>query len=306
VRGLAAFVMRGRSQAAMGATVPALLALLLPLLSIISSAVVALVTLRKGAVDGLAVGAISAVASALLAYLVLGSPAPVTGFLLLLWLPVWLLGLLLRGSRSLALAVQVSLAFGLLLVVTLYVRLGDPQSQWAEMLRPLAEGFVQSGLLKEPEGQTLVQTMALWLTGIFAAGFYLQLVLALFLARAWQAQLYNPGGFGAELRELRAHWGLGLLSLPLLAWAWMQGAAAPALVRDLALLVLPLWLVQGLAMAHGLVAQARLHGGWLAALYLLLIIAAPQSLMLMALAGLVDVFLDLRGRLGVRGDPGDP
>jgi hypothetical protein len=297
--------MRGRSQAAMGATVSALLALLVPLLSIVSSAVVALVTLRKGASDGLAVGAISAAASALLAYLVLGTPAPVTGFLLLLWLPVWLLGLLLRGSRSLALAVQVALGFGLLLVAVLYLRLGDPQTQWVVILRPLAEGFVKSGLLNEPEAHTFVQSMAVWLTGIFAAGFYLQLVLALFLARAWQAQLYNPGGFGTELRKLRAHWGLGVVALPLLAWAWLQGAAAPALVRDLALLMLPLWLLQGLALAHGVVAQTRLHGGWLAALYLLLIIAAPQSLMLVTLAGLADVFLDLRGRLRARSELGD-
>ena len=43
--GLASFSMRGRSQAAMAATVLAMLALLVPLLSILSSAVIALVTL---------------------------------------------------------------------------------------------------------------------------------------------------------------------------------------------------------------------------------------------------------------------
>ena len=53
--GLASFVMRGRSQAAMAATVLAILALRVPLLSILSSAVVAFVTLRKGLADGLMV-----------------------------------------------------------------------------------------------------------------------------------------------------------------------------------------------------------------------------------------------------------
>ena len=114
--GLASFAMRGRSQAAMAATGLAMLALVVPLLSILSSAVVALVTMRKGLGDGLMVGAISSLASGLLAHLLLGSPLPVVGFMLVLWLPAWALGAVLRTTRSLGLVVQLALGFSLMLI----------------------------------------------------------------------------------------------------------------------------------------------------------------------------------------------
>ena len=53
MRFLASMAMRGRSQAVMAATVLAILALPLPPLSILSAAVVALVTLRRGIREGL-------------------------------------------------------------------------------------------------------------------------------------------------------------------------------------------------------------------------------------------------------------
>ncbi len=91
--GLATFIMRGRSQAALVAAVFAVLSLLFPLAGMLSSATVALVTLRLGPVEGLIVGAFAGLASGLFAFAALGSPAPALGFALALWLPVWALGL---------------------------------------------------------------------------------------------------------------------------------------------------------------------------------------------------------------------
>lgn len=296
MRALAEFVMRGRSQAAMMATVPALLALLLPMLGIVSSAVVALVTLRIGTRDGLFVSAISTVASALLAYLVLGTLKPAVGFLLVLWLPAWFLGMVLRGSRSLSLVVQSALSFGLLVIALLYLELGEPQAQWAQILRDLVGELVRSGLLEPGESESLVQSLAIWMTGLLAGSFYLQLLLALFLARSWQAQLYNPSGFMAEFQALQVHGGIALLTLPLFVLTWFQGAAAPALVRDLTVLLAPLWVVQGMAVAHGVATQAHLHPAWLVMLYLLLLVAPLPAVMLVILVGLADVAVDFRSR----------
>lgn len=297
MRGLAYFAMRGRSQAAMVATALAMLALLVPLLSILSSAVVALVVLRKGLIDGLVVGAISALASGLLAHLLLGSPLPVVGFMLLLWLPVWVLGAMLRSTRSLSLVVQLALGFGLLLLAAFYLQLGDPQAQWIEILRPVAEGFEEARVMDADQSRAFVQVMAAWMNGIFAAGFYFQLLLALFLARSWQAQLYNPGGFREEFHALRASRILGIAALPLLGLALFAGTDAPALVRDLGLLLAPLFFLQGLAVAHGVVVRTGMHVGWLIALYVLLFVAMPYAEILVTLIGLADVFTDFRGRV---------
>ena len=74
------------------------------------------------------------------------------------------------------------------------------------------------------------------------------------------------------------------------------GADAPALVRDLGLLLAPLFFLQGLAVAHGVVARAGMHTGWLVALYVLLFIAMAYAAVLVALIGLADVFADFRGK----------
>lgn len=304
MRRLAAFVMRGRSQAAMVATVLAMLALLMPVLSVPSSAVVGLVTLRKGLLDGLVVGAISALASGLLAYFALGSALPVAGFMLMLWLPVWVLGAVLRATRSLGLAIQAALGFGLLLVVFFYLQLGDPPSQWAIILQPMADGFVESQVLEQAQSDLFVQVLAAWMTGIFAAGFYFQLALALMLARSWQADLFNPGGFRQEFHEFRAGKALGIVAIPLLAMTLLQGTEAPALVRDLGMLLAPLFFLQGLAVAHAVVARTRMNTAWLVALYVLMIFAMPHAEILVTLVGLTDVFGDLRSRIKGAQTPG--
>ena len=79
MQALASFTMRGRSQAVLVAAVCALLSLIVPLVGLISSAAVALVTLRQGAVEGLIVGAFAGLASGLLAFAALGSPIPEIG-----------------------------------------------------------------------------------------------------------------------------------------------------------------------------------------------------------------------------------
>ena len=67
MRLLASFVMRGMSQAVMAIGALALLSLLFPPLSVLSSAAVALVTLRRGLRDGLIVLLLGTTACALLA-----------------------------------------------------------------------------------------------------------------------------------------------------------------------------------------------------------------------------------------------
>jgi len=301
--GLANFAMRGRSQAIGTASALGALALIVPLLSILSSALVALVTLRHGPKEGLLVGAVSALVTGLAAFLFLGSPPAVIALLLMLTLPIWLLGVALRNTRSLDLVVQLALGFGLVLIAALYLQLGDPQAQWDEILGAVAEGFVQSEMMDASQGEAFVQTMAPWMNGILAAGFYLQLLLALLLARSWQAQLYNPGGFRAEFHALRAGRMTGLAAVALLGLTLLLGANAPALVRDLGLLLATLFFLQGLAVAHGVVARAGMHVGWLVALYVLLFIAMAYAVILVALIGLADVFADFRGKTKVGQPP---
>ncbi len=311
MRALAGFAMGGRIRAVLTAAVLALLALQAPmfgvlssavmgLLSILSSSVVGLVTLRHGMREGLLVGGLAVIVAGMPALLLQGSATQVAGFLLVLWLPVWILATLLRSSRSLGLTLQAGLGFGLLLVLMLHLQLGDPQQHWREMLQPLGEALVEGELFDSVQRDAFVELLSGWMTGIMAAGYYLQLLMALLLARAWQAQLYNPGGFRKEFRELRSSRALSVLAALLLALAMLQGGESPGYVRDLSLLLGSLFLLQGLAVAHGVVAAGGMHVAWLVALYVLLFVAMPHAAMLIALAGVVDGFADFRSRMEPR------
>jgi hypothetical protein len=296
--GLATFIMRGRSQAALVSAVFAVLSLLFPLAGMLSSATVALVTLRQGPVEGLIVGLFAGLASGLFAFAALGSPAPALGFALALWLPVWVLALVLRNTRSQPLTVSLASIMGLMIILGLRIGVGDPGAFWSELMEPVRQGLVESGLVTEAGGKDLIAEVARWMTGAFAATFYFQALLALFLGRWWQSLLYNPGGFGAEFRELRLSRGLGILSLLLMAWLLVDENNQWA--ADLLLLVTPMLLLQGLALIHWLVRTLQASRGWLIGVYALYLLAMPHAQVLTAGLGLADIWVDVRSRVRPR------
>jgi len=298
VQGLASFTMRGRSQAALVASSSAVLSLMVPLVGLISSAAVALVTLRKGPGEGLIVGAFAGLASGLLSFAALGSPLPAVGFALALWLPVWVLGMVLRQSRSLNLTVQLAALFGLLILAGFHLQAPDPALYWAELLEPARENLVEGGVLDAAVSNQMMTQIARWMTGAFAATFYLQLLLALFIGRWWQARLYNPGGFGAEFRAFRMHATLGYVSLGMLALVLLSEGTMWA--AELLLLVAPLFFFQGMAIIHALARTFSAHRRWLVGFYALLALAMPHAEILVAGLGFVDIWADLRARAGAR------
>ncbi len=296
--GLASFIMRGRSQAALVAAVFAILSLLFPLTGMLSSATLALATLRQGPVEGLLVGLFAGLASGLFAFAALGSPMPALGFALALWLPVWALAVMLRNSGSPALTVTTAGLMGLAILIGLKVGVADPAAYWAELLEPVRKGLIEGGILTDAEGQALILEVARWMTGAFAATFYFQALLALFLGRWWQSLLYNPGGFGAEFRDLRLGKGLGVLGLALLAFILVKGENQWA--ADLLILITPLFLLQGLALIHWLVKAMQANRGWLIGLYALFLLALPHAQVLTAGLGLADIWVNVRAKVNPR------
>ena len=299
MQALASFVMRGRSQAAAVALSAAVLSLFLPPLGLISSAIVVLVTLRRGLTEGLYVWLIAGVAAAPLAYIGLGSPAPALGFVLLLWMPVWLLSALLGYTRSFSVAVQAATLIGFMVILGVHLWTDDPTIHWIQLMEPMRQGLVEGQLIPETGSEALIAGLAQWMTGAFAASLYFQCILALMLGRWWQALLYNPGGFGDEFRAFRmqrllglAAIGLVLLSLPRDDVGWPQEAL---------LLLVPLFLLQGLAVAHGLRANTGRHPGWLIGLYALFVFAFPYAEVLVAGVGFADLWLDFRSRFKGQG-----
>lgn len=280
---MAGFIMRGRLPAVGVVAVAALL----PLLFWLSGAALALVTLRRGAAEGLLVTVGAGLLLGVLSSLLLGSPLAALQPLLLVWLPVLLLALVLRTTVSLPRTLESGALIGALGVAVFHAVHPDPAAFWARVLERVAE--LMGGDAGGPAWQQASAELAPLLTGLWAVNMLALAVASLFLGRWWQALLYNPGGFRAEFHELRLEVWYAGLTLAVAAGALFT---PPGLVRDLAMVLTSVFVLQALAVVHAIFARRGWHGGWLVGVYLLL----PLALRPVAALGIADVFLDLRRR----------
>jgi len=294
MRGLAKIVMKGRMQAIASVTVLAVLSLLLAPLSLLSGSAAGLVTLRQGPQEGMLVIIASSVASSILSYLLFADIMPAMVFILALWLPVWLLASLLRYSRSLGLVLQATLAISLLVVGYFYLFIGDASAFWKGVLKEPLQLFVDSGQL-EASGQDFNQiltTLSGWMTAIMATGFLLQMVVVIFIARWWQALLYNPGGFGEEFRQMSYHQGLTFIAAPVLLWVLL--GEPPEWVVAVGMLLLVTYFLLGLAVTHALLKRINANVVWITGIYVLLLIAMPYVMTALAMTGFTDSWMNFR------------
>ena len=300
MKSLAIFILRGPSQAILVAVATAVLAMMLPPLSVISGAAVSLVTLRNGPRPGAMVMLGSTAFVALIAYVSLGNVLPSLVFLTMLWLPLWVLGWVLREIRSLALATAVAGMLGIMAVLVVYALVGDVSSWWQQVLMTLFEPAMEVGgpLADRATVETILASLSKIMTGVAAAGMSLNVVMCLYLARAWQAQLYNPGGFRDEFYGLRLGQGLAMISLVIIALSLLPLGVVSHMAVEIVIVILSLYVLQGLAMLHAIVAQRKLHIAWLVVLYLVMLFVLPQLVVLVAVLGLVDTWADFRRRLG--------
>jgi len=303
MRWLAAFVMGGRTRAILVAAASAVTALLVPPitspLSYLGGAVIALGTLRFGYREGLLLLAAAALGTAVLAQLAMGQAQAVVLATLVLWVPTWLLAWVLRSTGSLALVMQAAALLGIIGLLGVYAVFGDLAPWWQKALQPLMVPLLeQTGLSVETE--QFLQRAANMMTGILVGATVLGLLMTMFLARAWQAMLYNPGGFRGEFHSLRLKPVTAWLTLGLVVVAQLSDGMVATLAMQSALILLVIYLVVGLALVHGTVGLLGAHVGWLIAVYILLLAAPPQTMMLLVLMGLTDSWLDFRSRLGNR------
>lgn len=291
-------------QAILVVVVSALMSLILPPLSYLSGAAVALVTLRMGMQQGLRLILWAVLALGGLGLLVLQNPLAGVVFGLALWLPVWALAVSLRRTASPARSLLLATVFGLMAVLAFHYGSGDPVQWWNSLFREaLSETLAQLGEAERTQLLLNLEAIAALMTGVAAAALSASLIGCLILGRWWQAVLYNPGGFGEEFRQLR----LGRVPtvVALLLVAGMSLTGSQLLYQDVALVLLVPFALQGLAVVHALARLRNLQSGWLVALYVLLFIATGQMALLLAFVGAADNWFDFRRFFGPKGEAGE-
>lgn len=281
MQGLARFAMSGRYRALLLAIASSGSLLF----AWIGAAVVALVTLRRGAQEGVWL-VLWASLPALLVTRVSGDSSA-----LAMLLGTAVLAGVLRTSVNLALTALVSAGVALITGAGLLAfgqsMLSELAALFAQFFAALEKQTLEAGgesLGLQPP--TLAQLAGMMGTANGALSF-----LCLSLARYWQAALYNPGGFGSEFRELQ---------LPkTLVWALAVGATSLAAVGLAyrswgAALLLPLT-IAGFSLLHARAHHKGQSSFWMGGIYAAWLVFDAAKLGLVGLV-LADTLLDFRHR----------
>jgi hypothetical protein len=291
---MARFAMRGPWRASALAAALLIGSLAIGFLLIPAGAVVALVTLRLGLRQGVRV-AVTATLLAVAARLVLGqSGLPMAVLAGLVWLPALMLATVLAARRQQAAPLLAAGALVAIYAIAMRLFVGDVAAYWTRLLGPLFETVAsETGTRFTPAQLAFIAGQLHAWSLVALVGLLVSMVL---LARYWQAALYNPGGFGAEFRELR----LGpsvRVALAVAAAAtlldWLTDLALPV-AGDLFLILVVLFAFQGLAVIHFRARVVALAGGWLVTLYVLLALVPQVAGPILALTGLADDHADFR------------
>ena len=194
MRALAELIMRGRA----AAIAVAVIACAVPMMFWLSAAAVALVTLRRGWQDGLQIFIWALLPAGAWAWM--GQPSA-----LFCLVGTMAMACSLRRTASWPVALMALVPAGGLMALVISDYYAPQVAHAMEILRQLYGPnletlFPEGANLSQEQILTLLETSFVRTASFIIAG---GAVLALILARGWQAMLYNPGGFRTEFHRLR-------------------------------------------------------------------------------------------------------
>lgn len=259
-----------------------------PLLTPVSSALIALETVRRDFAGGVicALGtlagllAITTLAGVDTSVFAVGAVCVISGVVI---------GLLIRRAGNLVLAFQTTVLIGMVLVTAIGLLGFDTRVLFEATMQDLI------ALLEADEASKayveFIQERGAALA--FSAVVFVQLVGTLMLAYWWSQIAMRQRGFGQEFRNLALGRVLGVVATLVLVLGLASGVE---LVQNL----LPLagfgFLLQGVAVVHAWAHAKRWPPGLVAPLYVLLLLPAVNVLVAVPLGvvGVVDNWFDLR------------
>ncbi|MGB1328083.1 MAG: hypothetical protein ACPG82_03810 [Porticoccaceae bacterium] len=281
MKALAEFILRGRLQA----LIVALVGSFFPL---ISSAAIALVSLSKGAKEGILLFLWISLALVLIQQA--GSENPLLTAVSIASLGIMVVAAIVHKVLAswqwtllaiVVAAVIISLAFGILMGSSVTSLVAAAQEMLANVKN------------EEQDTQLSIELTESMLLGLVATILAIGSMMSLMLARWWQAGIYNPGGFQKEFHSFTIEVKVAVLLvaivltgqlLPNSSQLWAELAALPLLVA-------------GIALVHFTVKLFGQGKQWLAFVYVGMIMVGKPVTLILVVLGLTDSLIDLRSRL---------
>ena len=271
MRGLAQFVMTGRKQAIIAAGLLGLI----PLINLLSPAVVGIVMLRKGLQEATFVFIWGALP--LVVWAMLGDIVP-----LVLLFGITGLTWLLRETESWEFTFLAAISIGL--VIEIYLRL---QPAVLDAVFQQLQPYFQQNNLQGMEIEQIRETMTTIIGSVYM---FLSIVLTM-LARWMQASLFNPGGFQSEIHQLRIKQKIALILL-----GFMLFCSFGILIPQAWVLYFMIPLVfSGVGLLHAVVTKRKMSSMVLVVFYVLLML--PVVIQVVVLLALIDSWYDFRARV---------
>ncbi len=297
VREFLKFVTRSRTHAAG----TAVLGLLLPPFGFVAAGMVGLVTLKYGVADGALILAASVAVSSAVMLLVLNSADAAILFAVSMGLPILLLASVLRSTASQGAALTCAGLLGGTAIAAIHLLTANPVAWWRGVLEIFLVDRMRTGGAPDPATLESLRGVAEKLAPLMSGaptGIAVGTMVLLFLSRWAHAVLDNPGGFGKEFRALRLGRHFAFAAVLLGLSAMFFGGFASGLLPELFNLVVALFVIQGIAVAHALVKHRRASSGWLVFMYVLVVLMPPLAMIVLSVAGFSDTWLDYRARYG--------
>lgn len=275
--GLAKWVMKKRMNAIIGV----MLFALIPMMFWLAAAILGLVVLRKGVKEGIPVLAWGCLPALMLLTLQGDAMA------LMVLVHVMLLSYLLRLTTSWSWVLLVS---SFLAVISTLI-----QPLLMEDVLNLAVSLVQDVLSSE-EGVEAPDRNLIFNQAVVAISIFQTViaVVSLFLARKWQAGLYNPGGLRTEFHQLRLPVPFSLvLGGMMLIGESLEGSFVVFSQAAIPALVLP-----GIALVHGILAKKEIGVVGLVAFYLVgFFVLNVYFAKILVMLCVIDSFVNIRSRI---------
>ena len=271
MRGLAEFVMTGRKQAILASAILGLV----PLINLLSPALIGLVMLRKGWHE--AFGVFVWAVLPLAAWALAGDFVPV-----LMLVGVFGLTWILRNTESWEFTLIGAIGIGL--AVEVYLRF---QPTVLDIVFQQLEPYLRQNNVEGIDFEEIRSAMI----SIFGSVYMFLSIVLTMLARWMQANLFNPGRFQKEFHQLRIGQRLAVFLL-----CFMILASFEVLVPQAWVLYFSLPLVfSGIALAHAVCEKRKLSSVVLIVFYALLLL--PITVQIILLLALIDSWYDFREKL---------
>lgn len=291
--------MKGKMQAVMVVSVSMVLSLLFPPINIVSSAAVALVTLRQGAGQGWFILGFSAVICALAGFLLTDGYQFPLFYGLSLWIPLWMVSVVLRESRNLYLALEAMIALVSVAIIVLYFYQPDLAMIWRSLLNGLLEPILAK-TNPDVDLTALQKTLSVFyrfvITGLLAQIYLSVLLAGLFLGRWWQAILYNPDGFKREYLALQTRQHLAITAGLIGIIGIFSTGVLAEICASIAFLLFGVYAFVGTVVLHNLATLLKTRRFVVPFLYVTMLLI-PYAIIPAALIGLIDTWLNLRSKI---------